>query len=73
MLYVWLGWRHDGRRLSVCVPPLRHCSHPCYLVPDLESPLTLSAVLPRLEEMPTQTEVITNRTEGGQEALDVSC
>ncbi len=44
--------------------PLRHRSRPCYLVPDLESPLTFGTVFPRLEQMPSRTEVFTNRTEG---------
>ncbi len=51
--------------------PLRHRSRPCYLVPDLESPLTFGAILPCLPTMPTGIEVLSNRTEGRQEALGV--
>ncbi len=65
-------WRRDEPRIGLCtVSFLRRHSHPCYLVPDLESPLKLGTVLPCLHTMPTGTEVFTNRTEGRQEALGV--
>lgn len=52
--------------------PLRRRSHLCYLVPDLKSPLTLGAILPCLEQMPTGTEVIADGAKSRQEALGVS-
>ncbi len=53
--------------------PLRRHSHPCYLVPDLESSLSLGAVLPCLHTMPTGTEALTDGAKGRQEALGLSC
>ncbi len=43
---------------------LHRRSYPCYLVPDLESPLTFGSVFPSLEQMPSRTEMLMDWTEG---------
>ena len=61
-----------GSRIRAAVARLRSHLHPDDLVPDLESLLAFGTVLPRLQSVPSWTEMLANGPKGGQEALGMA-
>ncbi len=56
--------RHRNPRIALPAVSLRGRSHPCYLIPDLESSPAFGTVFSHLEPMPPRTEVLADGTEG---------